>query len=83
MTPAFLKHTLYEGQLDLKQLEQVSHQSRYWMVQTGPQRVPFSSSIIGDWRVKTKHPLAGMFSPQGVLQTIHVDIRLSLPKCNS
>ena len=54
----------------------------YWRQQIGPPRAPSNSFIKGNWMVMTKLVLVQQFCHPRVLQTIHVDMKRSLPKCN-
>ena len=55
---------------------------KYWMQQIGPLKTPFNGFITGKWRTMTELVLVEGFCHPTVLQTIHVDMKQSLLRCN-
>ena len=54
----------------------------FWMLQTGHQKAPSKDFIVESLKRMTKPLLVLQFCHLIHLQTIHVDMELSLPKCN-
>ena len=61
---------------------QVLQLGKHWRQQIGPLKEPFNGFIKGKWRTMTELVLVQGFCHPTVLQTIHVDMKRSLPKCN-
>ena len=53
-----------------------------WMLQTGHQKAPSKDFTVGSLRRMTELPLVLQSYHLDHLRTIHVDMELSLPKCN-